>query len=157
MSQPIVLYQEPTPPVSDLPMPLIPDLAVIIGNITKSIYKLFFILNQLASTNVREWSLVCVIFDHTLSHHPHHAIHIGKFLVEFYICNPSDIKCSGINHRYWLEYHSTREYPYIHHQETCHLIHPSERNLWQTLICNYLADGPTFIMLTRSFLAPLIS
>ena len=49
----------------------------------------------------------------------------GKFLVEFYVCHPSDKLFDAPNQRYWLEYHPTFDGPGSDHKYTAHLIRPS--------------------------------
>ncbi len=50
----------------------------------------------------------------------------GRFLLEFFICRPSDSRVNAVNQRYWLQYHTlSKLWSPLSSTET-HLIRPSD-------------------------------
>ena len=63
-----------------------------------------------------EWALVSVDLLHFMD---------GRFLVDFYTCNPVDKVCIMINQHYWLEYHPALEVAMPYYSQCAHMIFPS--------------------------------
>ena len=113
----------PDPPIPPQP-PLVPPIDTLAPKIIQSSSKLFFISHRVPGCSQQEWSLVQVALKDSLKLHPH-GLQDGKFLVEFYMCHPSDKFFDAPNQRYWLEYHPTFDGPGTDHKHTAHLIRPS--------------------------------
>ncbi len=60
-----------------------------------------------------------------MSLHPA-CLHDGKFLVNFYIQHPSDIRYNACNQRYWLEYYPKSNIFLPTQSKTFHLVKPSQ-------------------------------
>ena len=71
----------------------------------------------------REWRLVCVAFKDSIALYPS-CLQDGRFLVDFYMPHPSDVRYNTINQHYWLQY-CTREAPTFGTMDA-HLITPSD-------------------------------
>jgi hypothetical protein len=50
----------------------------------------------------------------------------GCFLLEFFICHPSDLRINAVNQRYWLQYHTLGELQSPLSLTETHLIKPSD-------------------------------
>ena len=119
-----VIYLVPPPSADMHQPPLIPPLSTLITRIVASIDRLFFISYQIGTADAREWRLVQVNLEQSMSLHPSY-MQDGKFLVEFYIPRTSDIRYNGINQRYWLQYHKQDDLLTPTLDSMTHLIQPS--------------------------------
>jgi hypothetical protein len=45
------------------------------------------------------------VFEELMSTYPS-CLQDGRFLLEFFICHPSDSRINAVNQRYWLQYHT---------------------------------------------------
>jgi hypothetical protein len=52
-----------------------------------------------------------------------------RFLLEFFICHPSNSRINAINQRYWLQYHTLSELQSPLSSTDIHLIHPSNTSV----------------------------
>jgi len=141
-----VFYNGPTPSPPGAIERAIPSCEVILANIVKSADKLFFIAHPIGTNDAREWRLVRVSFQDSVSLRPS-CLQDGRFLVEYYILHPSDIRFNATNQRYWLQYHPIGQITTPSSAVEAHLIRPSDtseahaarRNLspfrrWATLV-----------------------
>jgi hypothetical protein len=88
--------------------PTIPSISTLTTAIIKSSDKLFFISNPIGTNEAREWRLIRIAFQESMSLYPS-CLQNGRFLVEFYTCHPSDSWFNAINQRFWLQYHTDSE------------------------------------------------
>ena len=102
---PAVMYHgpPPTPPQIDSDAFIPPSITSLAPKIISSTDKLFFIAHKLGNSSSCEWRLVWVAFTTSISLYPS-ALQDGRFLVEFYVAHPQDMRCNAINQRYWLQY-----------------------------------------------------
>ena len=102
---PPVMYHgpPPSPPAIPTSEPTPPTIVELAPKIISSADKLFFIAYKLGSSSCREWRLIRVAFADTISLYPS-ALQDGRFLVEFYVLHPSDVRYNATNQRYWLQY-----------------------------------------------------
>jgi len=100
-----------------------PTITGLVPKIIASSDKLFFITYKLGSSTCREWCLVRVAFTDSIALYPS-ALQDGRFLVEFYILHPSNVRYNATNQRYWLQY-SERDGISNGHLDA-HLITPSD-------------------------------
>jgi hypothetical protein len=98
------LYTGPPPAAPTYSAPDIPPANVLAQQIISSDDKLFFISHSIGSGDVREWHLVRIAFQATMSLYPSCLVD-GRYLVDFYIAHPSDSRFNAINMRFWLQYH----------------------------------------------------
>ena len=121
-----VLYTGP-PPSPPLPrqLPQIPPIASLTTAILRSKDRLFFIAFGFGDRPGREWRLVRIALDDSISLHPA-CLQDGRFLVEFYVPHIQDVRYNGINTRYWLQYHSIQDISSPLNTSNTHLIRPSE-------------------------------
>ena len=101
------------------PTPTAPLLAT---RIVSSTSRLFFISWKQPSLLRREWHLVQLNLDASLSLNPD-CLHSGRFLVNFLILHPSDKAQHPRNQRWWLEYHLSSSVARLH-QGDYHLLRP---------------------------------
>ena len=121
---PPVLYTGPPPsPPNVSPLTSsVPSITDLSPRIISSTDKLFFIAHTIGAST-REWRLVRVAFQDSISLYPA-ALQDGRFLVEFYVSHPSDVRCNAINQRFWLQYRDHTA-PTFGHVDS-HLITPSD-------------------------------
>jgi hypothetical protein len=92
-----VMYTGPPPPAPTYSTSTIPPLSILTRSIIQSSKKLFFISNSIGTNEAREWRLVQVALQDSMSSYPS-CLQDGRFLVEFYIrlvfilCGPKSIK-----------------------------------------------------------------
>jgi hypothetical protein len=98
-------YMGPPPSTPTYSAPDIPPANVLAQRIISSQDRLFFISHAIRSGDIREWRLVCVAFEATMSLYSSCLVD-GRYLVDFYIAHPSDSWYNAINKRFWLQYHS---------------------------------------------------
>ena len=113
----------PSPPAPHDHTSTPPTITELAPKIIASSDKLFFIAYNLGSSTCREWSLVRVAFTDSIALYPS-ALQDGRFLVEFYVLHPSDVRYNATNQRYWLQY-SERNGISNGHLDA-HLITPSD-------------------------------
>ena len=118
------IYLGPPPSADRHQPPVIPPLSTLVTRIVASIDRLFFISHQIGTADAREWRLVRVNLEQSMSLHPSY-MQDGKFLIEFYIPRTSDIRYNGINQRYWLKYHKQNDLLTPTLDSMTHLIQPS--------------------------------
>jgi hypothetical protein len=58
----------------------------------------------MGSNDAHEWRLTWVAFQDSMSLYPS-CMQDGWYLLEFYICHPSNWRYNAINQCYWLQYH----------------------------------------------------
>lgn len=90
----------------------------------KSKSRLFFISWTAPTQTRREWHLVRVNIDASISYNPD-CLHNGRFIVEFFICHPSDVAQHPRNQRWWLEYHDDSAVARLHEGDY-HLLRPDD-------------------------------
>ncbi len=84
-------------------LPLAPSITLLAPQIIASTDKLFFITHNIGASHCYEWRLVRVAFTDSISLYPA-SLQDGRFLVEFYVLHPADIRYNATNQRYWLQY-----------------------------------------------------
>jgi hypothetical protein len=99
-----VIYTGPPPTAPTYPSPAIPPLNTLTRSIIQSPDKLFFIFNSISQNDACEWHLVRLAFQESMSAYPF-CLQDGCFLLDFYICHPSNSQVNDINQHYWLQYH----------------------------------------------------
>jgi hypothetical protein len=149
---PPILYTGPTPcpPTSTPSLAPTPTITTLSPRIISSSDKLFFIAHKIGTSSVKEWRLIRVAFSASLSLYPS-ALQDGRFLVEFYVAHPNDVRFNGVNQRFWLQYrdHSAPTFGSI----DAHLITPldtsedraSRQNLVPVRCWVNLTHGDTYI------------
>jgi hypothetical protein len=102
---PTILYTGPTPsPPNSTPSSVTtPTITSLSPCIISSANKLFFIAHKLGTSSVQKWRLVRVAFSSTMLIYPS-ALQDGRYLVEFYVAHPNDVRFNAINQRFWLQY-----------------------------------------------------
>jgi hypothetical protein len=80
------MYQGPPPAPPIRATPSLPDISTLAASIISSADRLFFI-SVAVSPSYKEWRLVRVVLDDSISLHPA-CLQDGRFLVEFYVCLP---------------------------------------------------------------------
>ena len=124
----------PSPPTANTPPPSAPSITDLAPRIISSNDKLFFIAHSIG-TSTREWRLVRVAFQDSISLYPA-ALQDGRFLVEFYLSHPNDVRCNAINQRFWLQYRD-HVAPTFGHIDS-HLITPSDTSESKALQLNLI-------------------
>ena len=119
------LYTGPPPAAPTYSAPDIPPANVLAQQIISSDDKLFFISHSIGSGDVREWRLVCIAFQATMSLYPSCLVD-GRYLVDFYIAHPSDSRFNAINMRFWLQYHHRDDIVGPTSSAHTHYIRPSD-------------------------------
>ncbi len=119
-----IMHVGPPPAGPIYNSPRIPSISTLTTAIIKSSDKLFFISNQIGTNEAREWRLVRIAFRESMSLYPS-CLQDGRFLVEFYICHPSDSWFNAINQHFWLQYHTDSELLLPLSTMETHLVHPS--------------------------------
>lgn len=84
----------------------IPPIPSLVASIIASDDKLFFIAHKFGTAgDYHEWRLVRVTFNNSIGAYPS-CLQTDRFLVDFYIMHPADIRYNATNQRYWLQYHT---------------------------------------------------
>jgi hypothetical protein len=122
------MYTGPPPAAPTYPPPAIPELTILTRSIIQSSDRLFFILHSIGSNEAREWHLVQVAFKESMSSYPS-CLQDGCFLLNFFICHPSDSRVNAINQRYWLQYHTLSKLQSPLAMTDTHLIRPSDTSV----------------------------
>ena len=120
-----VMYTGPPPSPPATVDPTIPPLPSLITSIVASSDRLFFISFPIGRNDDREWRLVRVAFDDSCKLSPS-CLQDGRFLVDFYILHPSDVRYNRSNQRYWLQYHPMGDITSPSLDTSAHLIRPSD-------------------------------
>jgi hypothetical protein len=144
----LAFYNGPPPAAPSTKPSTDPDIGTLATAIVRSRDKLFFISHSLGNARYREWRLVRVALDDSMSLHPS-CLQDGKFLVEFYIPHSSDIRYNNLNQRYWLQYHSTTDIQTPTDYSRTHLVRPSDTSE-QYARANGLAPLRLWVHLTHS-------
>jgi hypothetical protein len=76
----------------------------------------------------RSNSLVRVAFEESMSSYPS-CLQDGRFLLEFFICHPSDLRVNAVNQCYWLQYHNLGKLQSPLSLKETHLIKPSDTSV----------------------------
>lgn len=100
----------------------LPSAANLAAKLVSSTSRLFFISWCQPASCRREWHLVQVQLDASLSLNPD-CLHNGRYLVNFFIIHPKDKAQHPRNQRWWLEYHPASTVARIH-QGDYHLLRP---------------------------------
>jgi hypothetical protein len=103
-----VMYTGLPPSALIYSTPTIPPLSILTRSIIQSSNKLFFISNSIGTNEAREWQLVQVVLQDSISSYPP-CVQNGRFLIEFYISHPADLRYNAINTHFWLQYHTLSE------------------------------------------------
>jgi len=103
----------------------IPPANVLVQRIITSSDKLFFISHPIGSRDIREWRLVRVAFEDTMSLYSSCVLD-GHYLVDFYLPHPSNAHYNAINKRFWLQYHSQDDIVGPTSSAHTHYIRPSD-------------------------------
>ena len=120
-----VMYTSPPPAAPTYPPPAIPELTILIRSIIQSSDQLFFISHSIRSNEAHKWCLVQVVFKESMSSYPL-CLQDGRFLLNFFICHPSDSHLNAINQYYWLQYHTLSNLQSPLTTIDTHLICPSD-------------------------------
>jgi hypothetical protein len=123
-----VMYNGPPPAAPSYPPPTIPALNILTQAIIQSRDRLFFISHSIGQNKAREWRLVRVAFEESMSSYPS-CLQDGWFLLEFFSCHPSDSRVNAVNQRYWLQYHPSSELLSPLSSTETHLIKPSDTSV----------------------------
>jgi hypothetical protein len=109
-------------------LPAIPELSILTQFVIKSLDLLFFISHSIGPNEAREWRLVRVAFKESMSSYPS-CLQDGCFLLEFFICHPSDLRVNAVNQCYWLQYHTLSKLQSPLSSMETHLIKPSDTSV----------------------------
>ena len=120
-----VMATGPPPSAPNHAIPTVPAIHLLVAAIIRSTDRLFFVSNGIGAGDAREWRLVRIAFEDSMSLYPS-CTQDGRFLVEFYICHTADWRMNAINQRYWLQYHEVSDIESPHLGSETHLIKPSE-------------------------------
>jgi hypothetical protein len=99
------MYTGPPTTAPNYPHSAIPPLNTLTWSIIQSSDKLFFISISIGQNDAREWRLDRVAFQESISAYPS-CLQDRHFLLDFYICHPSDSRLNAINQHYWPQYHT---------------------------------------------------
>ena len=122
----VVMYNGPTPPPPSQPIQhSAHDISTLASAIVQSKDRLFFISYSIDNSSNREWRLVRVCLDDSMSLHPR-CLQDGRFLVEFYTLHSADLRFNAVNQRYWLQYHPISNIINPSDTTHTHLIRPSD-------------------------------
>jgi hypothetical protein len=94
-----IMYTSPPPAAPSYSLPAIPALNILTRSIIQSSDRLFFISHSIGPNEACEWRLVQVAFEELMSSYPS-CLQDGCFLLEFFICYPSDSHVNAVNQRY---------------------------------------------------------
>jgi hypothetical protein len=119
------MYTRPPPSAPTYSTPAIPPLSILSRSIIQSSAKLFFISHSIGTNDAREWRLVRVASQESMSLYPS-CLQDGRFLVKFYISHPADSRYNATNTRFWLQYHTLGELQSPLSTMDTHLIRPSD-------------------------------
>jgi hypothetical protein len=122
------MYTGPPPTAPTYPPPTIPALNILTRAIIQRRGRLFFISHSIGQNEAREWRLVRVAFEESMSSYPS-CLQEGRFLLEFFICHPSNSRVNAINQRYWLQYHTLSKLQSPLSSTETHLIRPSDTSV----------------------------
>jgi hypothetical protein len=142
-----VMYTGPPPAAPTYSLPAIPELTILIRSIIQSSDRLFFISHSVGSNEARKWRLVQVAFKELMSSYPL-CLQDGCFLLNFFICHPSDSRINAINQRYWLQYHTLSKLQSPLTTMNTHLICPSDK-LVNYAQCHKLCPFQKWLNLTH--------
>jgi hypothetical protein len=120
-----VMYTGPPLAAPTYPLPAIPELTILTQSIIQSSDQFFFISQSVSSNEARKWGIVQVAFEESMSSYPS-CLQDGCFLLNFFICHPSDLHVNAINQRYSLQYHTLSELQSPLTMTNTHLIRPSD-------------------------------
>ena len=123
-SQP-ALYTGPPPAPPTHVQPSIPAISDLATSIIRSSDKLFFISHGIGTDTAREWRLVRVAFQDSITHYAP-CLQDGKFLVEFYIAHRDDSRYNAINRRHWIQYHAIGDISHPNSASDTHHVRPSD-------------------------------
>lgn len=118
----------PAPPAApdSAPTDAVPPTPSLVASIIASLDKLFFVAVKIGSgCDVSEWRLVRVALADSLALYPS-CLQDCRFLVDFYILHPADVRFNAINQRYWIQYHPHQDGGSNAALDESHLIRPSE-------------------------------
>ncbi len=118
------MYTGPPLALPSYSLPAIPKLNTLVCSIIQSSDCLFLISHSISPNEAREWCLVQVAFEQSMSSYPLY-LHDGCFLLKFFICHPSNLHVNAINQRYWLQYHTLSNLQSPPSSMDTHLIRPS--------------------------------
>jgi hypothetical protein len=142
-----IMHIRPPPAVPIYDKPTIPSISTLTTAIIKSSDKLFFISNPIGTNEAWEWRLIKIAFQESMLLYPS-CLQDGRFLVEFYICHPSDSWFNAINQRFWLQYHTDSELQSPLSTMETHLVHPSD-TLVDYAYCHKLSAFQKWVNLTH--------
>ena len=120
-----ILYNGPAPPAPQAGSRGLPSPETILAGIVQSMDKLFLIAHSIGTNHAKEWRLVRVSFEDSLRLRPS-CLQDGRFLLDFYILHPSDVRYNATNQRYWLQYHPIGQLTTPMTSVEAHLIRPSD-------------------------------
>ena len=119
------LYHGPPPTMPVVHPPKLPSPSALAAMLVKSDDRLFFISHELSNSGRREWRLVRVHLADSMALRPT-CLTDGRYLVEFYMVHPSDLRFNAANQRYWLQYHLKGDLIDPSATSETHLIRPSD-------------------------------
>ncbi len=142
-----VMYTGPRPAAPTYPPPTIPALNILTRAIIQSRNRLFFISHSIGQNEAHKWRLVRVAFEELMSSYPS-CLQDGWFLLEFFICHPSNSRINAVNQRYWLQYHTLSKLQSPLSSTETHLIRPSDTSVDYAL-CHKLCPFCKWLNLTH--------
>ena len=107
--------------------PSIPPANALAQSIISSSDKLFFISHNIGTDDCREWRLIRVALDASMSSYSS-CLTDGRFIVDFYLGHPDDFRQSAINQRFWLHYLHQDDINTSASATNCHLLRPSDHS-----------------------------
>ena len=122
-SQP-VLYTGPPPQPPELANAIPPSIEALMTRIIASDDRLFFVSICTCYNDIREWRLVQLKLDSSMSLYPS-CSQDGRFLFDVYLSHPSDWRYNAINQRFWLQYHHRNDIINPTVGSDTHLVRPS--------------------------------
>ena len=135
----------PPPSAPNTTKPTIPTLSALLAAMLVAKDKLFFISISIGTNNVREWRLVRLNFELSVSHSLS-CLETGHFMCEFYRCHPADWRFNAINQRFWLQYFKDADLLHSDQVADNHLIKPSDSSAAYALK-NHLVIARKFVHL----------
>jgi hypothetical protein len=120
-----VLNTEPPPAAPQHAVPSLPAIPLLTATIIQSTDKLFFVSHSIGSNDAREWRLARVAFQDSMSLYPSCTQDV-RYLLEFYVCHPSNWWYNAISQCYWLQYHGIDDVTMPTASTDTHLIRPSD-------------------------------
>ena len=115
----------PPPAAPNHPILSIPAIHLLTAAIIRSTDCLFFVFHSIGANDARQWRLAWVAFNDSVSIYPSCKLD-GRFLFEFYICNPANWRYNAVNQRCWIQFHGREDILHPSLTTDTHLVCPSD-------------------------------